>query len=124
MICPFLWQIEANAHVKHFLADARGLLRQMMRIVNVREKILTTLAAVSDLSYAFDIITDYIPLMHASVKKDPFAVLLLRATFLKLASVLYLPLVRINQAASPDLVSVAECVLSKVRKRDLPETCA
>jgi len=101
-------QIEANAHVKHFLADARGLLRQMMRIVNVREKILTTLAAVSDLSYAFDIITDYIPLMHALVKKDPFAVLLLRATFLKLASVLDLPLVRINQAASPDLVSVAE----------------
>jgi WASH complex subunit strumpellin len=49
---------------------------------------------VGDLSYAFDIITDYIPLMHALVKKDPFSVLLLRATFLKLASVLELPLVR------------------------------
>jgi len=66
----------------------------MMQIVNVRESFLTTLAAVSDLSYAFDIITDYIPLMHALVKKDPFSVLLLRATFLKLASVLDLPLVR------------------------------
>ncbi len=31
------------------------------------------------------------------IKQDPFAVLLLRATFLKLASVLELPLVRINQ---------------------------
>ena len=66
----------------------------MMQIVNVRESFLPTLAAVSDLSYAFDIITDYIPLMHALVKKDPFSVLLLRATFLKLASVLDLPLVR------------------------------
>jgi len=87
-------QIEGNAHVKHFLGDARGFLRQMVRIVNVREQMLATLAAVGDLSYAFDIITDYIPLMHALVKKDPFSVLLLRATFLKLASVLELPLVR------------------------------
>ena len=30
------------------------------------------------LSYAFDIISDYLPLMHALVKKDPFSVLLSR----------------------------------------------
>jgi WASH complex subunit strumpellin len=35
-------------------------------------------------------------------------VLLLRATFMKLASILDAPLVRINQAQSPDLESVAE----------------
>ena len=94
--------------MRHFLGDARGLLRQMVRLVNVREQLLGTLAAVGDLSYAFDVISDYVPLMHALIKKDPFAVLLLRATFVKLASVLELPLVRINQAGSADLESVAE----------------
>ena len=49
-----------------------------VRTVNVREQTLATLAAVGDLSYAFDIISDYLPLMHALVKKDPFSVLLLR----------------------------------------------
>ena len=74
----------------------------------MRVQVLATLATVGDLSYAFDIISDYIPLMHARIKRDPFAVLLLRATFVKLASVLELPLVRINQAGSADLESVAE----------------
>ena len=68
-------QIEGHAHVRHFLGDARGLLRQMVRLVNVREQLLGTLAAVGDLSYAFDVISDYVPLMHALIKKDPFAVL-------------------------------------------------
>ena len=36
------------------------------------------------------------------------SVLKLRATFLKLASILQLPLVRIGQCQSPDLVSVSE----------------
>jgi hypothetical protein len=80
----------------------------------VRVQVLATLATVGDLSYAFDIISDYIPLMHARIKRDPFAVLLLRATFLKLASVLELPLVRINQAASADLASVAEYYSSQL----------
>mmetsp|Transcript_25594 Transcript_25594/g.52071 ORF Transcript_25594/g.52071 Transcript_25594/m.52071 type:complete len:1147 (+) Transcript_25594:262-3702(+) len=107
-------QIEGNAHVKHFLQDARSLLRQMVRTVNVKEEQLITLATVADLSYAFDVITDFVPLMHRFIKQDPFAVLLLRATFLKLASVLELPLVRINQAASEDLSSVAEYYSSQL----------
>jgi len=107
-------QIENNAHVKHFLLEARGLLRQMVRTVNIKEEHLITLAAVADLSYAFDIVTDFVPLMHRFIKQDPFAVLLLRATFLKLASVLELPLVRINQAQSEDLPSVAEYYSSQL----------
>ncbi|KAJ1470742.1 hereditary spastic paraplegia protein strumpellin-domain-containing protein, partial [Baffinella frigidus] len=38
-----------NSHVKHFLQDARALLKQMVRTVNVKEGMLVTLVAVSDL---------------------------------------------------------------------------
>ncbi|EKX49139.1 hypothetical protein GUITHDRAFT_85883 [Guillardia theta CCMP2712] len=107
-------QIETNSHVKHFLADARSFLKQMVRIVNVKEQMLITLASIGDLSYAFDIISDYVHLMHQQIKRDPFSVLLLRATFLKLASVLELPLIRINQAGSEDLTSVAEYYSSQL----------
>jgi hypothetical protein len=37
-----------------------------VRTVNVKEELMITLASVSDLSYAFDIITDFVPLMHRS----------------------------------------------------------
>jgi len=107
-------QVETNSHVKHFLQDARALLKQMVRTVNVKEGMLVTLAAVSDLSFAFDIISDYVDLMHALIRTDPSSVLLLRATFLKLASVLDLPLVRIMQAGSDDLSSVAEYYSSQL----------
>ena len=33
-------QIESNSHVKHFLEEARTLLRQMVRTVNVREQVI------------------------------------------------------------------------------------
>ena len=46
--------------------------------------------------------------MQRGIKNDPSLVIKLRATFLKLASALDLPLLRINQANSPDLVSVSK----------------
>ena len=46
--------------------------------------------------------------MQEGVKKVPSLVIKLRATFLKLASSLDLPLLRINQAMSPDLLSVSQ----------------
>ena len=46
--------------------------------------------------------------MQKGIKTDPSLVTKLRATFLKLASALDLPLLRINQANSPDLVSVSK----------------
>lgn len=101
-------QIESSLQVKQFLIDTRSFLNQMLRIVNIKEEILVIIGLVSDLSYAWDIVNDYVKLMQARIKNDPSSVLKLRATFLKLASILQLPLVRINQAASPDLYSVSE----------------
>lgn len=42
------------------------------------------------------------------VKKEPTLVIKLRAVFLKLASALEIPLLRINQAHSADLISVSQ----------------
>jgi len=69
---------------------------------------LVTMGIIGDFSYAWGVINDYVPLMQEQIKIEPSSVLKLRATFLKLTSILQLPLVRINQAASPDLFSVSE----------------
>lgn len=38
----------------------------------------------SDFGYAFEIIHEFLETFHAQIKQDPFSVLLLRATFLKI----------------------------------------
>lgn len=86
----------------------------MVRVVNVRESTLVTLSVVSDLSYAWLAIADYAPLMRSRIQRNPFSVLKLRATFLKLVSILDAPLVRINQAQSPDFESVSQYYSSEV----------
>jgi len=80
----------------------------MIRTANIREDFLITLQLVSDLSYAWLIIDSYTEHMQIAVRKDPSLVGRLRATFLKLSSALDLPLMRINQARSADLVSVSQ----------------
>ncbi|KAF6031772.1 KIAA0196 [Bugula neritina] len=66
--------------------------------------------------------------MQEGVKKNANLVIKLRATFLKLASALDLPLMRISQAKSPDLISVSQYysgeLVSYVRKvlQIIPET--
>lgn len=50
----------------------------------------------------------YTPYMQQGIQSEPGMVIQLRATFLKLATALDLPLLRINQANSPDLVSVSQ----------------
>uniref|UniRef100_UPI00359007A0 WASH complex subunit 5 n=1 Tax=Myxine glutinosa TaxID=7769 RepID=UPI00359007A0 len=101
-------QLESNLQVKQYLADTRTFLHQMIRTSNIREDVLITLHIVGDLTYAWKIIDSYTTIMQEGIKRDPSLVTKLRATFLKLASALDLPLLRINQANSPDLVSVSQ----------------
>eukprot|EP00941_MAST-03F_sp_MAST-3F-sp1_P002473 g2473.t1 len=100
-------QIDTSLQIKEFLALARGYLTQMVKAVNVKEDILVTLDQISDFSYAWEMISDAVPYLHQLVEDNPNAVVLLRATFQKLASILDVPLIRINQAGSKDVVSVA-----------------
>lgn len=102
-------KIESHLQVKQFLLDTRSVLKRMICIVNVRESHLTTLSIVSDFSWCWQIIQipPYSSLMQSLVTQNPKTCFLLRATFLKLVSILDLPLVRINQCSSQDVISVA-----------------
>lgn len=100
--------VDTNIQIKSFLNEARDIFRMMIRTVNIKNEVLQILENCSDLSYAWQTLSDYIPVFHERVRKDPGAVVLLRATFLKAASILDVPLVRIAAIDSPDVVSVAE----------------
>uniref|UniRef100_A0A672SUU8 WASH complex subunit 5 n=1 Tax=Sinocyclocheilus grahami TaxID=75366 RepID=A0A672SUU8_SINGR len=101
-------QLESNLQVCQFLADTRKFLHQMIRTINIKEEVLITMQIVGDLSYAWQIIDSFTSIMQESIRANPTMVTKLRATFLKLASALDLPLLRINQVNSPDLLSVSQ----------------
>nr|CAB3267669.1 WASH complex subunit strumpellin-like [Phallusia mammillata] len=102
-------QLENNLQVRQFLADTRQFLHQMIRTVNIKEEVLISIEIVADLSYAWTLMDqNYTTNMQQGIKSNPSLVIKLRATFLKLASALELPLLRINQANSKDLLSVSQ----------------
>jgi WASH complex subunit strumpellin len=107
-------QIEDSLQVKQFLSDTRLLLKKMIRYVNIKESVLVSIATISDVSYSWEIVNDYVDSMQARIKKDPGLIIKIRSTFLKLASMLELPLVRISQAKSTDIVSVSQYYSSEL----------
>uniref|UniRef100_A0A5F8HFV4 WASH complex subunit 5 n=1 Tax=Monodelphis domestica TaxID=13616 RepID=A0A5F8HFV4_MONDO len=113
-------QLESNLQVCQFLADTRKFLHQMIRTINIKEEVLITMQIIGDLSFAWQLIDSFTFIMQESIRVNPSMVTKLRATFLKLASALDLPLLRINQANSPDLLSVSQYysgeLVSYVRK--------
>ncbi len=107
-------QIETNLQVKQFLAETRKYLQRMVRIGHMTEKVMVTFDIITDIAYAWELIDDYVASMQALIKRDPANVLKLRAIFVKLSSILMVPLVRINQANSPDLASVSQYYTEKL----------
>ncbi|KAJ1434034.1 WASH complex, subunit strumpellin [Ochromonadaceae sp. CCMP2298] len=100
--------VDTNVQIKSFLDEAREIFRLMIRTVNIKNEVMNVLENISDASYAWQTLGDYIPVFHERIRHDPSSVVLLRATFLKTASILDVPLVRIAAIDSPDAVSVAE----------------
>jgi len=101
-------QIEGSLQVKQALIEIKGMLTGMVRLANITHKLIADFDIIVEFAYAKKVITMYTPLIHEQIARDPSVCLLLRATFLKLSSILSLPLVRITQAGSKDDVSVAE----------------
>lgn len=100
--------LNSSMHVKQHLIETDQFLQQMIQTINIKEENLINLQIIGDLSYAWINIDKYTEIMQESVKKQPSLVIKLRATFLKLASALEIPLLRINQAHSDDLESVSQ----------------
>lgn len=123
-----LHQLESNVQVNQYVLDVKKQLHAMLKTSDLNPNILITLQIVGDLAYAWRIIDNYTVLMQKGIKDDPNLVIQLRATFLKLASALDLPLLRISQSGSPDLEPVSQYFSSElvayVRKvlHIIPET--
>jgi WASH complex subunit strumpellin len=79
----------------------------MVRIVGVKRQMLVNISYITDFSYAWLAIEDYLPIIQNEITKEPKVVLLLKTVFLKLASIMNQPLIRIIESGSEDLRSVA-----------------
>lgn len=106
--------IETSAVARDYIGASRDELQGMLRLANVPEDALTMLDVVSDLAYAWGLLAEFVPFMHARIQRDASAVSLMRATFLKLVSVLDAPMLRILAAKHPDAELVAEHYSSKL----------
>ncbi|KAG0609828.1 hypothetical protein M758_7G016900 [Ceratodon purpureus] len=107
-------QIESSLQIKQYLAETRAQLQQMVRTLNVQEGVLATISVVSDAAYAWGLIVGFTPQIHARIHAEPFTVLKLSCLFLKLRSILDIPLLRISQSGSMDLYSVSEYYSSEL----------
>lgn len=103
-----------SIQIKAFLGDTREFLLQMVRLTNVQPTVMNVLETVSDLSYAWRLLRSYVGQLRERIRLEPSTAVLLRATFLKLASILDVPLIRISQCDSPDQTSVAEYYSSEL----------
>lgn len=101
-------QLETNLHISQYLADTRETLRNMLRTGSISEDVMISLNIVTDCCYAWNIMESFIDVMQESIKKNPPTVIKLKALFLKMASALETPLLRVNQARSADLSSVSQ----------------
>ncbi|CAH0694098.1 unnamed protein product [Spodoptera exigua] len=100
--------IKSTSTIVQYLCDSKDALKNLLRAASLKEDSLVTLETVADVSYAWCTIDLYTKHMQDSIKENPAVTSRLRALFLKLASAMEIPLLRINQAHSDDLVSVSQ----------------
>ncbi|CAJ1424729.1 unnamed protein product [Effrenium voratum] len=93
-------EISQQPQILHFLSDARQRLQRMLRTANLNAEVLQTIETVADLSYAWRALGSYKEAMGNLLASSPDSVKGLRALFLKLASILEVPLRRIRQAGN------------------------
>ncbi|XP_076752994.1 WASH complex subunit strump isoform X1 [Xylocopa sonorina] len=109
-------QLENNLHISQYLADTREILHNMLRTGSITEDTMISLNIVTDCCYAWNIMESFISTMQASIKESPPTVIKLKALFLKMASALETPLLRVNQARSADLSSVSQYYSRELEK--------
>lgn len=79
----------------------------MIKLANVKKSHLTSIDIISDITWSWIALKDYIKYIQKEIRKDPDIALLLKNTFMKLSSILNTPMVRIIQASSPDIEPVS-----------------
>ena len=99
-------KVSESVNAKENLRLINERLDHMLMLVNVKKTYLVNISKISDFSYAWIYIHDYKQEMQRLLREDSKNVLLLRATFLKLASILNFPLIRLFEIESDDIESV------------------
>ena len=99
-------KISESANAKENIRLINEKLDHMLMLANVKRSYLISISKISDFSYAWISIHDYCSEMQRVLQVNSKNVLLLRATFLKLASILNFPLVRLFEIESEDIESV------------------
>eukprot|EP00825_Cyclidium_porcatum_P009656 TRINITY_DN14930_c0_g1_i1.p1 TRINITY_DN14930_c0_g1~~TRINITY_DN14930_c0_g1_i1.p1 ORF type:complete len:608 (-),score=99.24 TRINITY_DN14930_c0_g1_i1:421-2244(-) len=101
-------QIDQNQSIKYYLEETRKDLKHMMKIVAVQNNLTTYFSIVTDFTYSWQCLSEYMGIMQQKVKKHPQVSLMLKSTFVKLSSILNTPLQRLFQADSQDVNSVSQ----------------
>lgn len=101
--------INSNLQIKFYITESVSLLMRLAKVASLRKDSLSRLALIVDFSYAWNLMDDYFKLMHERIKRDTKAVMLFRACFMKLASILNQPLRRIIELNDEEmLMSVSQ----------------
>jgi WASH complex subunit strumpellin len=83
-------------------------LRNIVQIMSIKKTLLGQISIIVDFSYAWIIIYDYMQILQQNMTEKPKSVLMLKALFVKLSTIMEKPLMRILQVSSPDLDSVSK----------------
>ena len=97
-----------SANARENIKLINGKLDHMLLIVNVKKSYLISISKISDFSFAWISIHDYSQEMQRILQSNSKNVLLLRAAFLKIASILNFPLVHLYEIDSEDIDSVTK----------------
>jgi WASH complex subunit strumpellin len=100
--------VDASLPTRAYLADTRAACARLLRLLHVGAGSLATLAAVADAGWAWGPAHALAPRLRARLAADPAAVHRLRCLFLKLRTMMELPLLRPGQAASPDVFALSQ----------------
>lgn len=57
--------------VIQFLTETRSKMHKMIRNMNIKEDMLITMQIIGDLSYAWELIDTYTPIMQSGIQKEP-----------------------------------------------------
>jgi len=100
--------IDGSVQIKHNIQETQKRLLHMVRIIALKKQMLINISQITDFSYAWKAIEDFLPIIQRQISERPDTVLLLKAVFTKLASIMNVPLKRIIEYNSEDMRSVAK----------------
>lgn len=90
-------QIDNNLQVRQYLADTRKHLRKMMKVLNLKTRLVSEIRQITDVSYCSLLLKEYVSHMQDVIQEDAKKTLMLRSTFLKLSSIMNTPMNRLMQ---------------------------